>query len=99
MANLAVKESNGFGVKVSDNEILSAQKELAHTTGLLVEPSSASTFAGYKKAKNNLRENEKVMLLMTGSGLKDSGALKLWNKEPQVKNAAEWKSLLIKGTS
>ncbi len=96
MAAKAVKESNGFGIKVSDDEILSSQKELAHRTGLLVEPSCASTFAGYQKVKDKIEKDEKVMLLMTGSGLKDFEALKVWNEKPVVKSSVEWKSLLVR---
>jgi len=95
MAAKAVKESNGFGIKVSDEEILLSQKELAHKTGLLVEPSCASTFAAYQKVKNKFVKDEKVMLLMTGSGLKDFEALKAWNEKPAVKSSEEWKSFLI----
>ena len=95
MAANAVKESNGFGIKVSDDEILSAQKELAYKTGLLVEPSCASTFAAYKKVKNKIDGNERIMLLMTGSGLKDFKSLKKWNEKPNIKNVDEWKSFLI----
>ncbi|KUG25448.1 threonine synthase [hydrocarbon metagenome] len=95
LAAKSVKESNGYGIKVSDDEILSAQKELAYKTGLLVEPSCASTFAAYQKVKSNFEKDEKIMLLMTGSGLKDFEALKTWNEKPAVKNSEEWKSLLI----
>lgn len=95
MAANSVKESNGFGIKVSDDEILLSQKELAYKTGLLVEPSCASTFAAYQKVKNKIEGNERVMLLMTGSGLKDFEALKTWNEKPGVKSSDEWKSFLI----
>jgi len=94
MAANAVKESNGFGIKVNDDEILSSQKKLAHKTGLLVEPSCASTFAAYQKVKNKFEKDEKVMLLMTGSGLKDFEALKVWNEKPVAKSSEVWKSLL-----
>jgi len=96
MAAKAVKESNGFGIKVSDEEILSSQKELAHRTGLLAEPSCASTFAAYQKVKSKFEKVEKIILLMTGSGLKDFEALKVWNDKPPVKSSVEWKEILIK---
>ncbi len=96
MAANAARESNGFGIKVSNDEIISAQKELAHKTGLLVEPSCASTFAAYQKVKSKFEKDEKVMLLMTGSGLKDFEALKTWNEKPAVKSSDEWKKFLIK---
>ncbi len=96
MAAETVKESNGIGVKVSDSEILNSQKELAHKTGLLVEPSCAASFAGYQKAIKNLKQNDKVMLLMTGSGLKDFEALKNWNHEPEIKSTDYWNRFLRK---
>lgn len=95
MAANAVKESNGFGIKVSDNEILNAQKELAYKTGLLVEPSCASTFAAYQKVKSQFDKEDKAMLLITGSGLKDFESLKQWNKKPELKSGDEWKKLLV----
>ncbi len=70
MAAEAVKSSGGFGVTVSDEEILSAQKEFIRQTGILCEPSSASVYAAYKK--NPL---ESSLLLITGNGLKDVDAL------------------------
>ncbi|MDZ7765979.1 MAG: hypothetical protein U5K00_16435 [Melioribacteraceae bacterium] len=75
---------------------LHAQKELAHKTGLLVEPSCASTFAAYQKVKSKFEKDEKVMLLMTGSGLKDFESLKTWNEKPAVKSSDKWKEILIK---
>jgi threonine synthase len=46
--------------------------------------------------KDKIEKDEKVMLLMTGSGLKDFGALKVWNDKPPVKSSVEWKEILIK---
>ena len=58
MAADAVKESNGFAIAVTDEEILSAQKEFIKQTGILCEPSSASVYAAYKK----LIEEDKISL-------------------------------------
>lgn len=71
MAANAVKTSGGFGITVSDEEILSAQKEFIRSTGILCEPSSAAVFAAYKK---NILDDS--LLLITGNGLKDADALK-----------------------
>ncbi len=49
MAANAIKESNGFAISVTDEEILSAQKEFKKQTGIFCEPSSASVYAAYKK--------------------------------------------------
>ncbi|MBZ0180125.1 MAG: threonine synthase [Melioribacteraceae bacterium] len=96
LASKAVKATSGFGIKVSDDEILTAQKQLAHKMGFLVEPSCASTYAAYKKEERNIEENKKVMLLLTGSGLKDFASLKKWNNEPKTKSDVEWINFLIK---
>jgi len=78
MAADAVKESNGFAIAVTDEEILSAQKEFIKQTGILCEPSSASVYAAYKKliAQGKLNSYDKILLLITGNGLKDVEALK-----------------------
>lgn len=59
----AIKE--GECVTVSDDEIVDAWKDLARK-GLLVEYSSATTLAGYKKRK----DKDMAVLVLTGSGLK-----------------------------
>ena len=66
-----LKKYSGLGVTVSDSEILAAQKELASSTGLFAEPSSASVLAGLLNVRNEIKDNENVVLLVTGSGLKD----------------------------
>jgi len=78
MAAAAVKESSGYAIAITDDEILSAQKEFIKQTGILCEPSSASTFAAYKKMikENKFSSSEKILLLITGNGLKDMEALR-----------------------
>ncbi len=78
LAAEAIKESNGNAVAVSDEEILSSQKEFIKSTGVLCEPSSAAAFAAYKQfIKENKIQNQSVMLLITGNGLKDISSLKI----------------------
>ena len=78
MAADAVNESNGYAIAVTDAEILYAQKEFIKQTGILCEPSSASVYAAYKKliAEDKLNSSEKILLLITGNGLKDVDALR-----------------------
>ena len=61
-----VKEHEWKCVKVEDEEIIKAQKELAHN-GIFVQPASATTLAALKKLNLN---NSRVALILTGSGLK-----------------------------
>lgn len=66
-----LRKYDGRGVMVSDAEILSAQRALSSNSGLFAEPSSACAFAGYLKAKASIRRDETVVVMLTGSGLKD----------------------------
>lgn len=95
MAAEAITNSGGKAVSVSDEAILDAQNELSGRFGLLVEPSCSSTYAAYKHLADSFN-NKKVMLLMTGSGLKDFESLKLRNYKTAVKSSDGWKKELIK---
>jgi threonine synthase len=57
---------------VSDDELLHAQTLLASREGLFVCPEGAATLAAAKKLReaNWLKEDERVVLLNTGTGLK-----------------------------
>lgn len=69
----AINESNGFAETVTDDEILSAQKLLARTEGIGVEPASAASIAGLIKLANmgEIDKNEQVVCIVTGHLLKD----------------------------
>jgi len=77
MAASAINESGGKVFVVSDKEILNAQQELALKYGQLVEPAASASYAGFKKLDENVKS---VILMLTGSGLKDLESLKSWNK-------------------
>lgn len=78
LAVKALKATHGMGIRVSDAEILSAQKMLASRTGIFCEPSSAATLAAYFQAREQgwIRDEAKVVLMLTGHGLKDIEAVK-----------------------
>ena len=86
MAANAINDSNGIVQIVSDEQILNAQKELSKKFGLLVEPAAAASFAGYQQLMNigAIKHNESIMIMLTGSGLKDLDSLKKWNKSPEI---------------
>ena len=69
----ALKESGGITVDVSDEEILSAITELARQTGVFGEPAGVTSFAGLRKlaAQGVIGEDETVVIIVSGSGLKD----------------------------
>jgi threonine synthase len=74
----AVRESNGVAIGVPDEATLAMQAALAADEGLFVEPAAATTIAALKTlvADGRIRPNHRVVCLLTGSGLKDLGAVK-----------------------
>src|SRR5437588_574968 len=77
MAVRHIRQSGGFAITVSDQEILAAEKELARLTGVFAEPSGAAGYAGLLRllADGRLAKNERIVLLITGSGLKSIDAV------------------------
>lgn len=69
----ARNESKGVIDMVSDEEILSAYRLVAAKEGVFVEPSSAAGIAGLIKYKTQgrLPKNKKIVITVTGNGLKD----------------------------
>jgi threonine synthase len=80
----AIKNSGGRGVKVSDEEIIRSIPELARKTGVFVEPAAAATLAGFKKmiSEGAIKSGERVLLMLTGNGLKDVDTARRSVKEP-----------------
>ncbi len=76
MARHAVLESKGFSLLVTDEEIRRAQARLARTTGVFAEPAAAAAAAGLAKAAKSgkLKRSGRIVLLVTGHGLKDIDA-------------------------
>ena len=69
----AIQDSGGRGVKVTDDEILAAIPRLARATGVFAEPAAAASFAALVRLSEAgaLAADERVLLVITGSGLKD----------------------------
>jgi len=82
----AMKESEGFGIRVSDAEIVEAIGLLAREEGVFAEPAAAAALAGLKKAVGEkLIDTEAlIVVLVTGHGLKDSGAFANTLEEPRL---------------
>ena len=72
-ALMAIRESNGLTVNVSDEEILEAQKLLGRTCGVFGEPAGVTGTAGVKKLcqQGVLGKEDTVVSVVTGNGLKD----------------------------
>ena len=68
-----IRESGGAAVTVSDRAILAAIPCLASQTGVFAEPAAAAGLAGLETALRDgvVEEAESVVLLVTGTGLKD----------------------------
>lgn len=77
MAVRSIRTSGGFGITVSDEEILAAEKELARYTGVFAEPSGAASYAGLLRLleEGRIAKDERVVMLVTGSGLKSIDAV------------------------
>jgi threonine synthase len=68
----AVTQTGGAYVTVSDADILKAMVDLGRL-GLFAEPAAAAALAGLRQAvrEGRLGEKDRVLVLLTGSGLKD----------------------------
>lgn len=93
----AVRDTNGVYVAVDDNAIVAAIPEIARLTGVFAEPAAAATFTGAQTAVQSgyIQPDESVLLLLTGSGLKDvrraqqsvSGGIRVQPNLSSVRNA------------
>ena len=83
----AVRETGGAFVRVSDEEILAAIPALARGCGVFAEPAAAAAYAGLVKAVEQelVSADEHVVVLSTGSGLKDVGsAMRAVQEQPAI---------------
>ena len=96
----AVRASGGFGVTVSDQEILAAITEVARGAGVFGEPAGVTSYAGLKKAVEQGRIDPAwtIVALITGSGLKDVASVMKVAGEPRgiSKDQAELDKLFSK---
>ncbi|MFH1502038.1 MAG: threonine synthase [Candidatus Eisenbacteria bacterium] len=69
-----IRASGGTMMTVTDDEIIAAIPALARSTGVFGEPAGVTAFAGLTKAarEGGVSPDETVVVLMTGSGLKDT---------------------------
>jgi threonine synthase len=97
----AVRETGGAYIKVSDEEILAAIPKLAQSAGVFAEPAGAAAYAGLARAAADglVDPAERIVILVTGNGLKDIASARKAVGEPYVidanltavkRVAAEW---------
>ncbi len=98
-----IRRSGGTAVAISDDVILEVMKDCARMEAVIPEPASAATVAAARMLHEDgiIKERDKVVCVLTGSGLRD---LKLFQNENQkiptaipenlesLKNAVEWYS-------
>lgn len=74
LAEEAARESGGRFASVTDQQILSAQAELARREGVFVEPASAAGIAGMLQdvEQGESYSGQRVVVTVTGHGLKDT---------------------------
>ena len=85
----AINETDGCFITVKDKAILEAMSRLATLAGILVEPAAAAPLAGLRKAIEigKIDPEEEVVLLHSGHGLKDVGAMckaAAWNRPIEI---------------
>jgi threonine synthase len=81
----AARETGGGYIIVRDDEIISAIAKLGKI-GIFAEPAGAASFAGLVKAVENgiIKSSDPVLVINTGSGLKDVRAAMKAIKEPTI---------------
>ena len=88
-ALMAIRESNGIVVNVTDEEIMAAQKLLGTTCGVFGEPAGVTGTAGVKKLceQGVLGANDTVVSVVTGTGLTDvANAIKFCGEPMSLPN-------------
>ena len=78
-AVLAVRESRGSIIDVSDDEILDAMRYTGRLAGVFAEPAAATAVAGLRKAvaEGLIGHRASAVAIVTGNGLKDTQSAKL----------------------
>lgn len=82
-----VRESGGGFVAVSDDALLRAIGTLAHAGGIIAEPAGAAAFAGLEPALAGglIARDERVIVHVTGTGLKTPQFMPLQGTAPQIR--------------
>lgn len=68
-----VKDSHGFAMSASDEELISMQKNLAEKEGILAEASSVAPFVAIQKLKKQrkIKEDSSIVIILSGSERKE----------------------------
>ena len=82
----AIIESGGEAITVPDDQILAALGEMTRYSGVFPEPAAATPWAAVKQMvdKKLIDPDERVVCLVTGSGLKDADRARQVAGEPMI---------------
>jgi threonine synthase len=69
-----LRDHGGQVITVSDEEIIAAQGRMSRETGLFSEPAGAAALAGFLNFRAEIPSSARIVILATGSGLKDNAA-------------------------
>ena len=89
------RKLHGTGYVVSDEMVFEFQRKLALKEGIFCEPAGAVALAGLCEAvqKNEVKPNETVVCIITGSGLKDMASVDQHHKLSQPQKLDDIKAL------
>lgn len=93
----AIKQSNGYAIAVSDQELIRASQDLARLEGIYAETTGAASIAAVEKlmAKKIIKPTELVVSVVTGSGFKDNASYgKTLSDLPVVSSVEEAEKLI-----
>jgi len=94
-ALVAIRATGGTAASVTDEEILSMQRDLAQKEGIGVEPASAASVAGIRKLAELglIDKDERIVCVVTGHLLKDPETV-VRQCKPPIEIDADLPSLL-----
>ncbi|NLC51300.1 MAG: threonine synthase [Firmicutes bacterium] len=89
----------GFILTVTDAQILAAQKRLAKEEGIFAQPAGAAPLAALEKMVREgiLKKAEKVVAIVSGSGLKDLSVINTAEADILESDFAGLRAILIRG--
>ena len=85
-ARVAIEDSGGTAVTVSESAIREATARLGRQEGVFVEPACAAALAGVERARETgtIDSGEDVVAVMTGTGLKDTATARSVVDSPET---------------
>lgn len=81
---MALQESNGYSISVTNREMITAQHELSTYEGIFPEITSAMALAGAKKMiQKGIVGGDSVLCVISSTGIKETEVLKYHFKRPR----------------